>query len=166
MKEITIKAGKHRPGGLHFGLNLFRSRIRHTAVFKASCRYYLPAPDHLDINKLFGLSQGLHWRNSARIGWRYSADLDRIELFAYAYVRGVRNFEESKTEKLLLGRVRIGEACELEILITKGSYQFYLNDLPPVIIQRARIWNLGYTLHPYFGGNRAAPNDIHLKLMR
>jgi hypothetical protein len=127
------------------------------AKFDKSAVYPNSTHDSEDINKLFGFADcnsTVH-DDSARFGWRCSND--SIELFAYTYCNGVRDF-------VRLGTADLDKWIRCEIRINKG-YEFILNGVT-TIMKRGNNCDRGvyYQLQPYFGGNEVAPHDITISI--
>jgi hypothetical protein len=158
----TIKKGKHRPQALSLGLFFNKTSIRKRVLFHDNCRYLLPGTDQQDINKLFGL--GYFWsihKDSARFGWRYIPEMDRILIFAYCYVNGVRIAEK-------IGAVRLNQYYEFHLLISDAGYTFNLqNDFggwQKAYIEKSHGKKFSYPAGLFFGGNRPAPQNISVEI--
>jgi hypothetical protein len=164
--RYTIKKGNHYASGINFG-TFSGKKISRTAAFDSSCKYDLGDADQLDINKLYGFSEGLHQTNSARFGWRYNLNTDKIQLLAYVYNNGdVINEWEADT---LLGEVACFTNVYTEIEVTESYYVFRATINGKIIVKSiTRTVNgypSGYLLYPYFGGNKVAPHDILIDLI-
>jgi hypothetical protein len=145
--------------------------ITKQVTFNKSAIYQFHDEDQYDINKLFGLSYGMHHTNSTRFGWRslgvYSS---MIEIVAYCYVDGKR-VEEDGTN-LYIGMVDINKPYTFHITVTDEDYNFSIIDFTgddfkvvgSKTITHNGIPKLGYHLYPYFGGNRAAPHNITINI--
>lgn len=161
MKVYTIRKGKHRAWPFRFGLYLSKKKIRFRVVFDMSCKYQLPGEDQGDINKLFGIGYFPdHHKESARFGWRYNEDINKIELFAYCYVNGKRITE-------LITTVPFHQSHVLEIEITDHLYYFnvYKDSFKATFVtthNHTRKW--GFPLGVYFGGNQPAPHKITIEM--
>ena len=135
------------------------STLRFTARFDESARYNLGNKNQEDINKLFGFADAnsMHHDNSIRFGWRYSAQKDQVEIFAYAYQNGQMNFE-------YITDLQIGANALFQINLTDESYELAVNGDHTVTMERKGKDKLGvyYLLFPYFGGNETAPHDIRI----
>lgn len=154
-KIYTIPRGKHYSVGFRPGLVIGRTRLKFRAWFGPSC-IYVPQQNPGQVNKLYGMSFGLHQNHSARIGWR--SDGKGIELFAYLYL-GPR---DRRIEPLLHVATEIWTTFEIfrrkkMILITVNESlerQYFL--------KAPSRW--GYTLYPYFGGDLPAPHTMSIKI--
>lgn len=164
--RYTIKKGNHYANGLNFGI-FSGKRISKVAVFDNSCKYDLGDVDQLDINKLYGFSEGFHQTNSARFGWRYNIETDKIQLLAYVYNNGnVINEWEADTF-IIAVECQVEISTEIEI---DGDYYFFRATLNGVTISKPISRTVsgypgGYLLYPYFGGNKVAPHDILIDLV-
>lgn len=166
MSTYTIKKGRHYSKlGVQPVLDF--DYIAHIVKFDDTARYNLGTPDQFDINKLFGVGFLHHHYDSARFGWRYIPDLDKIELLAYMYKSGTRINEWD--EQIHLCLIDIGKKYELSLHVEKENYRFIVWDIRMntkvcnKIFSRPKIFKwFGYLLRPYFGGNRTAPHDINI----
>lgn len=131
--------------------------------FDSSCEYDLRSIDQFDINKLFGWSQGLHHKNSCRLGWVWNLSKKKMEIHAYSYVKGKRLSEymcDCDLNKTYVG----------QIWIENSTYYFRVLDekkeeiLGYASIEADYLINIGYTLKPYFGGNQPAPHEMKIFL--
>ena len=66
-----------------------QEKIRDTRAIQSERHF--ATDDHLDVNKLFGMSYGFHHKNSARFGWRWDLEKNLVEILGYTYVNGVRS---------------------------------------------------------------------------
>jgi c-di-AMP phosphodiesterase-like protein len=131
-------------------------------VFSDSCRYN--SDDISCVNKLYGISFGLHHKNSVRFGWNYNELSGRMVLYAYIYKNGVRYIYKLSDE------INIGQLYTYDILISnynKITFVITRNiDNKTMGIQDIAFDNLprwGYKLYPYFGGDSKAPHKIKIK---
>lgn len=132
-------------------------------TFTESCRYEFKNEDQLDWNKLFGWSFGLlgiH-KNSVRFVWRYNLTTCKIDIGAYWYIDGYRNYytlyslEIGKTYRFKLTLLR--DSVIFTVLydyIPVSKYQLYLTD---EVLDKQK-----YQCGIYFGGNRRAPHKIEI----
>lgn len=135
--------------------------------FSDSCRYDLQSDDQLDTNKLFGVGYfpGFHHVDSARFGWRYVKETDRIELLAYCYVNKERIIKP-------LASCEIGKTFELRVYTGDGIYSMGVWDASTtryigyVTAPYTHKKKLQYLLLPFFGGNRKAPHSMKIKLSK
>lgn len=157
----TIHAGSHRAKPLTFGLWWNKKVISMDVLFHADCFYDLPMPDMMDTNKLFGIGYFPgHHKNSARFGWRYDYQFQKIVLVAYCYDNGKRYIEE-------LCAVPLGKwiHCELQVW-TKGYFFDVSNGVPlkQLVMPKTHRKKLSYKLGPYFGGNKDAPRTMNIQM--
>lgn len=151
-KEYLIKKGNHYSNG--FSINFNNFEISKDVIFTESCQYTLNSEDQADINKLFGLSDGInHSKWSARFGWRYYKN--NIEILAY-----VRS--NKKIIFHILGTTKPDEVvhCKLQIFLDK--YRFIFNENVYDVPRNNKYDGYRYALKPYFGGNNPAPHDIKI----
>jgi hypothetical protein len=179
-----IKKGEHHSRRFP-SLFLWKKRLHYSVVFNLSAIYQTIEPtNQFDINKLIGFADGFKWgkrqiyqstskgwKNSARIGWRWAADVKKLEILAYTYTNGKLQFDT-------LGFVAIGERFEVVIQKVPGKYQYLLfskeagspGSEPDIekqgyeLIEHSRTTKggriLGFKQFFYFGGNETAPHDI------
>lgn len=159
----TIPKGKHRAWPFRFGLFLSKKKIRYRVAFDHSCKYILPGNDQQDINKLFGIGYfPSHHKESARFGWRWNAEKNKIEVFAYCYVNGQR----------ITGRftdIPLHQSFVFELSVLKEVYVFTVykesfETICQVQYKHKRKWS--FPLGVYFGGNQTAPHKITIELKK
>ena len=166
--KLTVKQGHHYNDNLFAtGPHLFANCFKKTVKFDPTCEYELPEYDQEDVNKLFGGEFGLFavHKNSARFGWRWSRSIKKIELLAYVYVDGARNWD-SQMRFPVVAQIDLNEEVECEISIEKGRY-FFTVKRDGIVINFASVnhgpihsWGLTHSL--YFGGTESAPHDMHV----
>ena len=158
LKEYRIGSGSH--GRLHLPCFTTSNSISFEVAFTESCKYDLFDNDQLDINKLFGLSDcwSYHHRHSARIGWRWSEDIDRFEVFAYWYNHKIWHGFQFE----LIAELLPYENQKFKIVLDSYKYRFYVGDTDILNVPRSKGCKHGlkYMLFPYFGGNETAPHDM------
>lgn len=173
MATFTLKQGSHyhcpwwRIPGLHWD----RKQVQKKVTFEASCAYELPDYNQGDANKLFGLAYGFlgPHRNSVRFGWRWSRSARKVEILAYCYVDGARNWDEQMRFPVV-AQVDVGQEYECSITVTGSDYVFRVtqgdvSSGPPVIVPHGgKQVTWGYGLLPYFGGALAAPHTMRIHL--
>ena len=150
---MRIRKGTHAP--LRLPSIVTSSEIARLVQFTPSCRYDIGS-DQSDINKLFGVGYlPHHHHNSARFGWRYDTASGMIEVLAYWYANKERMWESLKF-------VAIGSRNTMVIRRHENMHEFYIGK------ERLQIalpsCEVGFLLHPYFGGNRTAPHDITINI--
>lgn len=151
------------------GKNFMWSRQKKVR-FHADCRYELDKDDMFDVNKLFGYSIGFHHENSARIGWRYNFEHDKIDILLYFYNDGNRHYEklcevDFDKDYIISLYLRVDKHDEETIRVDAMVYNLgecYGNYM--TYIQRDGV--IGYNLPLYFGGNCVAPHTMTIDTTR
>ena len=182
MSRYTIKHGHHRAKPLGLGLYLNKKTIAFKVLFDTSCKYHIDGEDMEDINKLFGISyvpwymaplamfssvflslfRNQHHNDSARYGWRYNENLNKIELFAYCYVDG-------KQIRELITTVQFNQFHHMQINTTPTFYSFIVKKDGFEVttqVQHNNSKKFGYPLGIYFGGNQPAPKTITIEMKK
>lgn len=162
---VKIKQGTH--SSFKFpSLVIGEDKMVYKVKFTPSCAYDIGIADQLDINKLFGVGYfPHHHRNSVRFGWRYVIGMDAIEILAYYYADGHRMYEH-------VCYVNIGTNYAFVLHILPDGHLFTVIDddakyiAGDLLINHVKGRNLGYTLHPSFGGNQKAPHDIYIDMKK
>ena len=131
------------------------NRLDWNFMFKDMHKYDYTVKDGDDINKLYGITSTKIHENSARIGWRYVGD-ENFEVFAYYYVRGVRNWE-------LISTVKTNEDVLYSIDVSNHNYTFGVNNDWIHVTNTKNI--LAARAFPYFGGNNTAPHKMVFKIV-
>ena len=133
------------------------SEMTFTVKFDSTAIYGTQsAENQYDINKLYGFADNNtdHHQFSARFGWRWSDGA--LRLFAYVYNEGTVNSKELTT-------VPIGPAINCAIKVAGSLYLFTVNGVTEAMPRLSTTAKgSGYQLYPYFGGDEAAPHDIHI----
>jgi hypothetical protein len=158
--------------GMHSGLGdlpvlfLWKKESKRFVTFTESSRYDLKGENQLDWNKLFGVALGgHHHQNSIRYGWRYSPSKGKVEVSAYWYTNGVRNY-------VYLCDVEIGGTYCMTIKILRTGYMMLINNadtgeyIYSISIKRPLGPTYGYNLRLYFGGDEVAPHTMRVKIRR
>lgn len=125
--------------------------------FTESCRYDI-GRDQGDINKLFGVGYfPSHHENSVRVGWNYDLVSGRINLFAYWYVGGKRDWQYLRSVDIgIMYYFKMYIDDDIHRLDIAGrNYRVDVHSTP-----------ICYLLRPYFGGNRTAPHDIVIDIKK
>jgi hypothetical protein len=172
MKEYVIKAGNHYNTSLLKTLpfiSLSNHSVKFFISFDSNCEYELADYNQGDVNKLFGFTYGIkgdHW-NSARFGWRWSRSGKCIELLAYTYSNGVKNWD-SQLRYPVVASVGLNEVIELEIVADKDTYYFYATkkgeDKKLITVTHDAGFQLfGFSLGFYFGGEKTIDHDCSIK---
>lgn len=157
--KYTIKQGGHYSTHTFKPYLGLKKEFLITVQFTDSCRYNLGDIDQLDINKLWGVSFGLHEKNSIRIGWAYNTFTDKIDLYYYIYENGIRKYQK-------FSECFINEIVTLKLYLNNDNFYLEKNNTwdaveVPYVYPSLK---LGYYLFPYFGGNEVAPHDIIIYL--
>jgi hypothetical protein len=164
----TIKKGKHRPGNWWRCLALWhkQNNISRQVAFDYSAKYLLPAEDTDDVNKLFGIGYlWNHHKESARFGWDWNDDKSTINLFAYTYVGGKRDFRK-------ICEINRYVKYRLAIEVYPDGYEFTVFDINKSMMMRSlfvvhhhkKKWS--FHLGLFFGGNRTAPHPITIEIKK
>ncbi len=158
-RVFTIPAGEHYSTP-RIVETLQSTRLEFDAMFDKSAIYIHEQSGFQDSkNKLLGFSDcnSLHHQNSARFVWQWFND--RIEIFAYCYVDGVRT-------EAFVGVAEIDRFQRYAIAIEPDSYRFSFEGHPPVRISRGATCDTGvyYKLWPYFGGSVPAPHTVRIQI--
>jgi len=165
---FTIHHKKHRPNFFQFLLQLglkIGDETERKVCFYSSCKYDLNGiEDDEDVNKLFGFGFfPSHHKNSARFGWFYDNDMERIVLMAYCYVNGKRVKEQ-------ICYLRTNRIYYLKIITGVNSYSFWVKDEQKDLLAIETIFHdskkrwFGYKLGLFFGGNNKAPHKMQIKI--
>ena len=174
MASYNIKKNKHYSS---FRLERLipyvgRKTLKWKFCFDADCNYYKDVLEITDfkratqlqtqINKLCGVSFGMHHRNSIRIGWTASDQHNLITLFVYWYDKGVRGQRElcniiANKHYIVTMDMRLNDI----VIKVDDNRNVYGTET----IQIKRKW-FGYYLFPYFGGKEPAPHNMTVYLSR
>lgn len=118
-------------------------------------------PDQNDVNKIFGIGYMWTGKNSARFGWNYNIQTDKINLFAYYHT----NSPKGEFDKIC--EVEIGVTYLLILNIHERSYRFSViteECEKSIDINRKHKKKLSYNQGLYFGGQQRAPHDITIEI--
>jgi len=161
MRQYNIYKGKHYSSGFHIMPLFFKKKLNFRAYFWENCIYQL-TENYDQVNKLYGLSQGMHHNNSARFGWRCT-DGKKIEILAYCYVNGERIIKP-------LLKIKPGEWAHCYLDVNEDNYKFKIiaqnGDAMVSTIAKTTDFLLGYKLFPYFGGKIPAPHDMRIDIKK
>jgi hypothetical protein len=162
-----IKKGNHRAWPPVFGI-LSGNVIERIVEFNRTNSYELRnADDSLDVNKLFGFGYlWSHHNNSARWGWNYNVETNRIRLYAYCYNKKIRSMdyvcEVSKNLKV-----------NLKIELLPDHYRFTASDAAnrwhvfgEISVPYGHNKKFKYLLGCYFGGNNPAPHNMNILIKK
>lgn len=153
---MKIQKGTHAP--LRLPCPLINPKLlAYRVAFTESCRYDI-GRDQGDINKLFGIGYFPHHHdNSVRIGWNYDIVSGKINLFAYWYAEGVRQW-------FYLRSVNIGEVNYFSIQVREQDHIIDVAGRKYCVDIAGR--SVGYLLRPYFGGNKTSPHTMIIDLQK
>lgn len=152
---MIIRKGTHKSWQCP-ELILNKDIISYIVRFDDSCRYNI-GKDQGDINKLFGIAYfPHHHKNSVRIGWNYQPETNKIRLYAYWYINGVRGWH-------YMHSVKIGKYVFITIRIHRPTHFIDIQGKKFLVDCKG---SFGYLLGPYFGGNQTAPHDINIEIRR
>ena len=159
----TIKHNRHRAWPRKLGIWYGKKVLAYDVRFDQSCAYNIEGVDMLDTNKLFGVGYfPNHHKHSARFGWRYVTETNRIMLSAYCYVNGERSIKDIVDVKLnewVVCRLRIEYGKYLFDVITTNRDYAYTR-----YVEHGHDKKLSYPLGVYFGGNNPAPKTMTIEL--
>ena len=135
--------------------------ITKSFMFTESTIYQFDDADQYDVNKLFGFSFGIHHNNSVRFGWRPNGDLSKIEIVGYEY------HDKLRIPTIPICEVQLNEWYVYQLKYNaKTSYIEYtvISDGENFGMQHPiklkKMFNFGYKLDLYFGGNKTAPHKM------
>lgn len=169
--KYTIKKGRHFAGFRFPKFHNALETLEFVAIFDKSCLYHFGTEDDLDVNKLYGISWGLHHESSVRIGWNIDRrfDTERIALYTYTYCKGIRNFN-------YIASVDFNKPIQVNIHFDYEGNKFYVmlnpcyveNNLSKRIFYKENYnypdFKIGFRLNPYFGGTTAAPHKMTISI--
>lgn len=163
---FRIPAGHHRALPLRIGFWWRCNSFAWVVKFTDSCRYDLGNNDQIDTNKLIGIGYlPGHHKDSARFGWRYDTAKGQIEILAYSYVNGQRIIQS-------LCFCEIGKEYDLFLKVLSNCYYLSVcNRGTPKVngfawVNHNHNKHFKYRLGVFFGGNRAAPQQMTIELKR
>ncbi len=160
--KYTIKKGKHFCNFTWSRLCLrFNTSLAFKCIFSNNCKYDLQDSNQFDVNKLYGLGWGFKGPlyNSYRIGWRYNAIKDKIELFLF--------IQENKTRTLkYLDAVELNQEFTVRMIVDNNNLLVYLylqgQQTITASYQFKSIGKILYRCFPYFGGDQTAPDTMNI----
>jgi len=191
MTKYTVSKGDHafKVAGLPPAPSIRKDLdvIQWAVKFGEDCIYSFDGVDQRDWNKGGGVSffsnaGGLltNHTDSAMFGWRYNPMSGRIELTAYCHVAGKRPIlpRTRYAQKYGLDRevcleVEIGMTAIIALYVNREARQYdfgfkvngSLNVWPESVpFTHAKRWTR--VIHPWFGGDNAAPHKMSLYLER
>lgn len=148
--EYVIEKGNHYCNG--WKVNTCNPELKFEYILTESCAY---GNDSVQpgVNKLYGFSNlsGNH-EYSARLGWQYNDKINKVIIYWYAYVDGVRKYDELDT--ITLGSQNYGR-----VAIDHSNYLFQSNSHYKWIpgADESMVYCRQY---PYFGGQSVCPHRM------
>jgi len=162
-KTYTIRKSKHAAKPRMIGLWLNKKTISYRVAFDLNCRYQFNNADQLDLNKLFGIGfLWSHHKDSARFGWRYNEDTNKIEVFTYCYVGGERISE-------YMTSLSFNRSYDFSITVEDDCYRFAVrkdNGTHGHTVFFNHRKRIAYPLGVYFGGNNPAPHSMNIYMKK
>ena len=158
MKFTILKGSHYSDQFLYKSINFLNlsSILTFKVNFDKSCIYNLNSPDQLDINKLFGFSNGFnHHKYSARFGW--NSGVDKINIFSYVYDSG-------KRKSNLISKIETDRYYKMAIVDDNTNWIFAIDNYC-TMVPKSEKFKIGYKLWPYFGGNNTAPQDLSINMI-
>lgn len=150
MKKIIIKEGKNWAENDSM-LPTIGTIWKRQYELTESCLYQIKNTSY-GINKLWGVSGfPYHKRNSVRVCWMPAEDMKAFNIYATAYVNGVREIRGLTT-------VKPGQRIDCLISNQGNNASVWINDVSTTF--KVRIPLITYTLPAYFGGVPPAPHDM------
>ncbi len=158
-----IEKGRHFTAEVPYRLLFGKKVLRYQMRFDTTFRCNVPQRDRYAINKVFGIGFLHHKLNSARLGWVFNPDTERLELWAYCYVNTRRRFKkltEVEWNKLY--------DCALAMDYEAKTVTYQLREPNGHLIQHTVDYHwlppIQYRLRPFFGGTKPASHDIVFRL--
>jgi hypothetical protein len=156
MKRIVIKQGKNWAENDPM-LPTIGTVWRTEYELTESCLYQVKNTSY-GINKLWGVSGfPYHKRNSVRVCWMPTEDMKAFNIYATAYVNGVREIRGLTT-------VKPGQRIDCLISNQGNNASVWINGVSTTF--KVRIPLITYTLPAYFGGVPPAPHDMIIKRLK
>lgn len=159
-KLYKINEGSH--GAVNFGGDIFpkMEHMKFQAVFNETAIYDIEESDQNDVNKLYGFSDcgSRHMRNSARFGWRWDTESQKLAIYGYTHVDG-------EYHSSFIDFAELNNPYTYEIKLSGSEYIFRFNGKEITMPRGCNSDNttaLSYKLGPYFGGTSKAPHDIYI----
>ena len=163
MKYLIFK-GLHRAFPPPLWIYKNKTQFNWTVKFNRSAVYDIKELQG-EINKLCGLGYfPLDKKDSARFGWRYNKQKDKIELLGYCHIDGKISVNQQELPIMLLDFDR---EYILHLHILENSYMFCCDD-KIVAVPKTHKKKWAYKLGFFFGGVLPAPHtmSVYLKCNR
>jgi hypothetical protein len=135
------------------------STLAFEAYFHNDCAYNLENEDQQDLNKLYGFADNnsaIH-NHSARFAWRYIADKNIIEVWAYWYNSGAVSYVK-------MGDVELSTWHTYSISASGSLYDFSFDGVHHYAPRSAPANGIKLKAYPYFGGNTTAPHTMRISI--
>lgn len=136
-------------------------------MFYPSCRYLLTIPEDIkDVNKILGIGYFQnHQIDSARFGWYYSNEYEKIVMVAYSYINGV-------LVKKDLTFLKVAYPYDVALIIENGVYKFRVYETSSGVeigkhdepFYHKKKWS--YPMNVFFGGSNPAPHDMKIDITK
>jgi hypothetical protein len=162
-KKFSIQQGDHNSTPLLMKMFYQNCYINGKFYFTEASKYNLGDEDQYDFNKLVGFKLDYNPvpNHSALIGWRYDTLMDCFQVAPYFNKNGlvlplsseivdIEPYEVVNYQIKLQGK-----------LATIRLYNEYFDIEKELELKKAGLFT---RVHPWFGGNEFAPNDIELYL--
>lgn len=163
--KFIIRKGKHRARPWIFRLWWNKMWLGYRVMFDYSCSRLPQSDDAMDVNKLFGIGYfPSHHKDSIRFGWNYNPKNELINIYAYWYENGQRNFR-------FICEVLRGRYYDYQIRVSDASYELVV-EVPKtskrwsVTLPKSHNKKLSHHLGIYFGGNQPAPERMLIEMKR
>lgn len=187
MTKYTVPKGQHafKIGGILPAVPVVRrgiERVEWRVKFAPNCAYSLTGVDQGDWNKGGGVSFDLleNHQDAAMWGWRYNPLTGLIELTAYCHINGKRPFLKgsaySQSHPGVSGEVCLEVEFGMEAVVTlvigrkEKRYDLYFaiagGKQYKVGVPYTHNKTMGRIIHPWFGGNNAAPHRMDIDIKR
>ncbi len=155
MATYVIEKDNHSSG---FGIGFLGNDVRFTASLDSTCLYDVSKwedKDKKDINKLYGFTNGLSDKHSARFGWR-CIDNSYFEIVTYIHDGG----DFIPGSEVVLGKAYPGVEFKCRLRNIGKLYIFNFNNVEEKISKTTNPSWIRLQLKFYFGGNNPAPHTM------
>lgn len=135
-----------------------KNEIQFLVKFDSTCIYAIDSIDQADVNKLIGIADNAFQpsKNSARLGWRYDLQKQKIEVLTYTH-------QNRKFDFTPICYVDINKEYNCSITLN-DKYTFKVNDNTIEQSRSSKQKHFHCLLFFYFGGNQNAPHDISVQI--
>ena len=195
MDQYVIFKGKHAAQiyGMAAPAPAIRRGVKNiswTVCFDKNCAYTMPGADQKDWNKGGGLSFApallskdmfSNHVDAAMWGWRYNPLTGLIELTAYCHIDGKRPFlkgtmygeHHAGVDGEVCLELKFGQTARISFQVDRAESRYDFNFM---VVGSGESWPVGVAfthnklwsrlIHPWFGGNNAAPHRMDLYMKR